>query len=170
VYTVLLCSLYNTAALLIAHKHVVTHLASTNNQQRTRYHLTSKHPQPTLLLSLRTQVEYVFSDKTGTLTQNVMKFKRCAVGGQVYGEISAAEKEKMTPMQAARVLDAPPLSALRERTLSLKLSLKEPVSGQSVARPPELDFAICLAVNHTVVMEKDEASGTKKMQCESPDE
>jgi magnesium-transporting ATPase (P-type) len=118
-------------------------------------------------------VEYVFSDKTGTLTQNVMKFKRCAVGGQVYGEISAAEKDKMTPMQAARVLDAPPLSALRERTLSLKLSLKEPVSGQSqqqVARPPELDFAICLAVNHTVVMEKDEASGTKKMQCESPDE
>ncbi|CAM9561264.1 unnamed protein product, partial [Ectocarpus sp. 8 AP-2014] len=33
------------------------------------------------------QVEYVFSDKTGTLTQNLMKFKRCSVGGVIYGEL-----------------------------------------------------------------------------------
>lgn len=31
------------------------------------------------------QIEFVFSDKTGTLTQNVMKFKRCSVAGKVYG-------------------------------------------------------------------------------------
>ena len=31
------------------------------------------------------QVEFVFSDKTGTLTQNIMKFKKCSVNGIVYG-------------------------------------------------------------------------------------
>ena len=30
------------------------------------------------------QVEFVFSDKTGTLTRNVMEFRRCSVGGKVY--------------------------------------------------------------------------------------
>lgn len=30
------------------------------------------------------QVKYVFSDKTGTLTRNVMEFKKCAIGHDVY--------------------------------------------------------------------------------------
>ncbi|KAJ3043255.1 hypothetical protein HDV00_005575 [Rhizophlyctis rosea] len=32
------------------------------------------------------QIEYVFSDKTGTLTRNVMEFKKFSVGGVVYGQ------------------------------------------------------------------------------------
>lgn len=32
------------------------------------------------------QIEYIFSDKTGTLTQNVMEFKKCTVNGVAYGE------------------------------------------------------------------------------------
>ncbi len=31
------------------------------------------------------QVEYIFSDKTGTLTQNIMHFKRCSVDSLVFG-------------------------------------------------------------------------------------
>jgi phospholipid-translocating ATPase len=30
------------------------------------------------------QIEYIFSDKTGTLTQNAMVFQQCSVGGKVY--------------------------------------------------------------------------------------
>lgn len=34
------------------------------------------------------QVNYIFSDKTGTLTRNVMEFRYMLVGTQFYGEIS----------------------------------------------------------------------------------
>jgi phospholipid-transporting ATPase len=32
------------------------------------------------------QVDYIFSDKTGTLTRNVMEFKLLHVGGELYGD------------------------------------------------------------------------------------
>lgn len=32
------------------------------------------------------QVEFVFSDKTGTLTQNKMEFKKVSISGVIYGE------------------------------------------------------------------------------------
>jgi phospholipid-transporting ATPase len=31
------------------------------------------------------QIEYVFSDKTGTLTRNIMEFLKCSFGGKIYG-------------------------------------------------------------------------------------
>lgn len=31
------------------------------------------------------QVEFIFSDKTGTLTQNIMVFNKCSINGKTYG-------------------------------------------------------------------------------------
>ena len=31
------------------------------------------------------QMEFVFSDKTGTLTENIMAFKKCSIGGSIFG-------------------------------------------------------------------------------------
>ncbi|XP_047370409.1 phospholipid-transporting ATPase VA isoform X1 [Vespa velutina] len=41
------------------------------------------------------QVQYIFSDKTGTLTENKMLFRRCAVGGQDYAH--EGEGENLIP-------------------------------------------------------------------------
>ena len=33
------------------------------------------------------QINYIFSDKTGTLTQNIMTFNKCSIGSVLYGDI-----------------------------------------------------------------------------------
>ncbi|CAG8650823.1 4747_t:CDS:10 [Gigaspora margarita] len=38
------------------------------------------------------QIEYIFSDKTGTLTRNIMEFRQCSIGGKVYGRNGWAGK------------------------------------------------------------------------------
>jgi phospholipid-translocating ATPase len=42
------------------------------------------------------KVKYILTDKTGTLTQNVMLFKRCSVGGIVYGSSTAQKFDDQT--------------------------------------------------------------------------
>lgn len=34
------------------------------------------------------QIKYVFSDKTGTLTQNIMTFNKCSINGKSYGKVN----------------------------------------------------------------------------------
>lgn len=34
------------------------------------------------------QIKYIFSDKTGTLTQNIMCFNKCSINGKSYGMLS----------------------------------------------------------------------------------
>jgi len=48
------------------------------------------------------QIEYIFSDKTGTLTQNVMEFKKATVNGVPYGE---AYTEAQAGMQRRQGID-----------------------------------------------------------------
>lgn len=43
-----------------------------------------------LIVCICVQVKYVFTDKTGTLTRNVMKFRKCSVGGVCYGFVSSS--------------------------------------------------------------------------------
>ena len=41
------------------------------------------------------QIEYVFSDKTGTLTCNVMEFRKFSAGMQTYGNSAIDNSERM---------------------------------------------------------------------------
>ncbi len=77
------------------------------------------------------QVEYMFTDKTGTLTENDMQFRQCSVGGVKY-----IEKEGV-------------LMPLNDSTAT-----------------PEMmrEFLLCLALCHTVHVNKDQGGDT-----DSPD-
>jgi P-type E1-E2 ATPase len=48
------------------------------------------------------QVEFIFSDKTGTLTQNKMEFKKCTINNVVYGNPISAQDECEGLSQSAR--------------------------------------------------------------------
>ncbi|CUA70090.1 phospholipid-translocating ATPase [Rhizoctonia solani] len=79
----------------------------------------AKNDTPTLARSWNLsddlgQIEYVFSDKTGTLTQNNMVFRQCSVGGTIYkGEEFPEEVEenpavKRSPSSEATAIDEDP--------------------------------------------------------------
>ena len=41
------------------------------------------------------QIQYIFSDKTGTLTQNIMTFNKCSIHGRCYGDILDDQGEQL---------------------------------------------------------------------------
>ena len=43
------------------------------------------------------RVDYIFSDKTGTLTQNVMLFQQCVVKDRSYGASEGGDAKAATP-------------------------------------------------------------------------
>uniref|UniRef100_A0A8C3TWS8 Phospholipid-transporting ATPase n=1 Tax=Catharus ustulatus TaxID=91951 RepID=A0A8C3TWS8_CATUS len=92
------------------------------------------------------QVKYIFSDKTGTLTCNVMQFKKCTVAGIAYGQGPQNGEEK---------------------TFS-DVSLLENLQNNHPTAPIICEFLTMMAVCHTAVPERE---GDKIIyQAASPDE
>lgn len=59
------------------------------------YHEESNTPAMARTSNLNEElgmVKYIFSDKTGTLTRNVMEFKKCSVAGTIYDMEDTTEK------------------------------------------------------------------------------
>jgi phospholipid-transporting ATPase len=102
------------------------------------------------------QIEYVFSDKTGTLTCNMMKFRQVSIGGIQYGE-NVPEDRK------ARVIDGVEDGVFDfER---LKENMRGP-NGQIIQ-----EFLTLLATCHTVIPERDDEKPSEiRYQAASPDE
>lgn len=50
------------------------------------------------------QVKYIFTDKTGTLTQNLMEFRKCSVGGAVYTAVDKREHARTVSISSLDVV------------------------------------------------------------------
>ena len=143
------------------------------------------------------QIEYVFSDKTGTLTQNIMEFQKCSVHGVSYGEgITEAQRGAATREGKGETLDPREISeklaklkqqmvhtmerAFKNRYMQAnKLTLVSPKFAEDLAdrhseqRPRIIAFFRALALCHSVLADKpDPQTDPYKVEykAESPDE
>jgi phospholipid-translocating ATPase len=142
------------------------------------------------------QIEYIFSDKTGTLTQNVMEFKKCTINGIPYGE---AYTEAQAGMQKRQGIDTvvegekarKQIAAGRVKMLAdlrqihdnpylrddeitfIAPDFVEELRGDSGPEQQEANgnFMLALALCHTVITEKTPGDPPKiNFQAQSPDE
>ena len=103
------------------------------------------------------QIEYIFSDKTGTLTCNQMEFKQCSIGGIQYAD-EVPEDQRAT-MQDGVEVGIHDFARLRH-------NLKNHETSEVIHH-----FLALLSTCHTVIPEKkDEKPGEIKYQAASPDE
>nr|XP_060617301.1 phospholipid-transporting ATPase IC isoform X1 [Anolis sagrei ordinatus] len=109
------------------------------------------------------QIHYIFSDKTGTLTQNVMTFKKCFISGETYGDYRDKTGEiQHRPVQVdfSWNMYADGKLTFHDQYLIEKIKLgKEPEIRQ---------FFFLLALCHTVMV--DNTDGELNYQAASPDE
>ena len=143
------------------------------------------------------QIEYIFSDKTGTLTQNIMEFQKCSINGVVYGEgvteamRGAAKREGRddfaSPEEEARKIVLLKDGMLQRMSKAWKnrylrseqLTLVSPQLADHLAdrsspqRGHLISFFRALAVCHSVLAERPEPRDqphTLDYKAESPDE
>lgn len=142
------------------------------------------------------QIEYIFSDKTGTLTQNVMEFKKATINGVPYGEaytealagmqkrqgINVEEEGAKARAQIAedRIIMIDRLRKIHNNPYLIddELTFVAPdfvsdVAGESGSEQQAAtqNFMLVLALCHTVVTERIPGDPPKiEFKAQSPDE
>ncbi|GAA0155851.1 primary active transporter [Lithospermum erythrorhizon] len=144
------------------------------NNDLHMYHAESNTPALARTSNLNEelgQVEYIFSDKTGTLTRNLMEFFKCSIGGEIYGsgiteiEIGSAQRS------GAKVEVQRSSDTVREKGFNFDDSRLMRGAWRNEPNPDMCkEFFRCLAICHTVLPEGEETPEKIRYQAASPDE
>ena len=101
------------------------------------------------------QIEYIFSDKTGTLTCNQMEFRQCSIGGIQYAGNVPEDRRATSDEDTNGIHDF--------RTL--RQNMQSHHTANTIHH-----FLALLAICHTVIPERTDEKSEIKYQAASPDE
>ncbi|XP_043106554.1 phospholipid-transporting ATPase ID [Puntigrus tetrazona] len=136
---------------------------------RKMYHVKSDTPAQARTTTLNEelgQIKYIFSDKTGTLTQNIMTFNRCSINGKSYGEVVDFAGQRVEVTEKTEKVDFSWNSLADPKFYFYDHKLVEAVK---LGSPEVQDFFRLLALCHTV-MPEEKTEGELFYQAQSPDE
>jgi len=114
---------------------------------------TRAEPRSTIYPDLG-QIQYIFSDKTGTLTQNVMRFKRCSVDGMVFGNPVIKAEPKAENVDEKNQSSFLPLRQVLAGHVTVAEGGRRLEAKKGMTFNAEL-FLRVMSLCHTVVVEKD---------------
>ncbi|KAK3514723.1 hypothetical protein QTP70_029188, partial [Hemibagrus guttatus] len=139
------------------------------NWDRLMYHERSDTPAEARTTTLNEelgQINYVFSDKTGTLTQNIMNFNKCSIGGKTYGDVI----DHYTGQRLEISEDTLPVDFSFNDLADPKFQFFDAALLEAVklGTPQVCSFFRLLALCHTIM--PDETNNELVYQAQSPDE
>lgn len=91
------------------------------------------------------QIQYIFSDKTGTLTQNIMTFNKCSVGGQCYGDVIDEVTGEVVDLSETRVSPSLRSPARGSRVASVETFVGREGFYRELALGPSRLYPVCSA-------------------------
>ncbi|CAF1235259.1 unnamed protein product [Rotaria sordida] len=108
------------------------------------------------------QIQYIFSDKTGTLTQNIMTFNKCSIRGKLYGYVIDEAGNEIQDLEKLKPIE------FEEKNNDFEWYDKKLLDAIEQNDKDVYNFFTLLSLCHTVMSE--EKNGKIIYQAQSPDD